>query len=51
MLLVEELLGKVINVLGETSFIGGWVDISLSLILIVDFKDFRFSKMYKIFGV
>ena len=51
MMLEEELLGKVMNVWEWTSFIGGWVGISLRLILIVDFKGFRFSKVYKRFGV
>ena len=52
MMLVEELFGKVMNVcVGGTSFIRGWIGISLRVVLIVDFKGFRFSKAYKRFGI
>ena len=50
-MLWEELFGKVVYLWGGTSFIRYWVDISLRLILVVDFEGFRFSIMYKGFGV
>ena len=45
MMLVEELLGKVINVCW------GLVGISSSLTLIVDFRGFGFSKVYRKIGM
>ena len=50
MLLEDELLGKVMNLEGG-SYIRLLVGNSSRLILIVDFESFRFSKVYKRFGV
>ena len=52
MMLVEELLGKLINVCSRGArFIGGGAGISSRLNLIADFKGFTFSKVYKRLGV
>ena len=48
---IKNCLAKIWIYGGGTSFIRYWVGISLRLILIVDFEGFRFSKVYKGFGV
>ena len=51
MMLVKELLSKVMCIWGKIHFIGKCVDISSRSISTVNFKGFRFSKVYKMFGV
>ena len=50
MMLAEKLLRKIMC-MGWNKFIGGFVDMSSRSIFNVDFKGFRFSKVYKRFGV
>ena len=54
MILVEKFLDKAMNVCvcwGGTSFVRESVGISLRLILIIDFEDFKFCKVHKRSGV
>ena len=48
---MEELLGKVMCVWGDINFIRGYVDFYSRSTSMVDFKGFRFSKVYKRFRV